>query len=116
LSPASPTANRGQDLLNGARLAVEELNASAFKVNGKGVKFEVVARDDKGDNETARKVAQDLADQHVHAVLAHTNSPQLQAALPVYVAHDMLLTSKCGFATLLDPHGGRTATPALGRS
>lgn len=104
---SGPSANRGQDLLNGAQLAAEELNASAFKVNGKAVKFEVVVRDDKGDNETARKVAQELADQHVHAVLAHTNSPQLQAALPVYVAHDMLLMSTTTQRTLIDQAGGR---------
>lgn len=104
---SGPTANRGQDLLNGAQLAVDEINASAFKVNGKVVKFEVVVRDDKGDNETAKKVAQELADQHVHAVLAHTNSPQLQAALPVYVAHDMLLMSTTTQRTLIDQAGGR---------
>lgn len=104
---SGPSANRGQDLLNGAQLAVDEINASAFKVNGKTIKFEVVVRDDKGDNETARKVAQELADQHVHAVLAHTNSPQLQAALPVYVAHDMLLMSTTTQRTLIDQAGGR---------
>ena len=80
---------------------------SAFKVNGKTVKFEVVLRDDKGDNETAKKVAQELADQHVHAVLAHTNSPQLQAALPVYVAQDMLLMSTTTQRTLIEQAGGR---------
>lgn len=104
---SGPTANRGQDLLNGAQLAVDELNASAFKVSGKAVKFEIVVRDDKGDNETAKKVAQELAEQHVHAVLAHTNSPQLQAALPVYVARDMLLMSTTTQRTLIDQAGGR---------
>ncbi|HET7864273.1 MAG TPA: branched-chain amino acid ABC transporter substrate-binding protein [Burkholderiaceae bacterium] len=104
---SGPSANRGQDLLNGAQLAVDELNAGAFKVGGKAVKFEIVARDDKGDNETAKKVAQELADQHVHAVLAHTNSPQLQAALPVYVARDMLLMSTTTQRTLIEQAGGR---------
>ncbi len=104
---SGPSANRGQDLLNGAQLAVDELNANAFKVNGKTVKFEAVVRDDKGDNETAKKVAQELADQHVHAVLAHTNSPQLQAALPVYVAQDMLLMSTTTQRTLIEQAGGR---------
>lgn len=104
---SGPTANRGQDLLNGAQLAVDELNAASFKVNGKVVKFEVVARDDKGDNETAKQVAQELADQRVHAVIAHTNSPQLQAALPIYVTHDMLLMSTTTQRTLIDQAGGR---------
>lgn len=104
---SGPTANRGQDLLNGAQLAVDEINATTFRVNGKPVKFEIVARDDKGDNETARKVAQELADQHVHAVIGHTNSPQLQAALPVYVAHDMLLMSTTTQRTLVEQAGGR---------
>lgn len=104
---SGPTASRGQDLLNGALLAVDEINAASFKVNGKVIKFEVVARDDKGDNDTARQVAQDLADQGVHAVIAHTNSPLLQAALPVYVAHDMLLMSTITQRTLIDQAGGR---------
>ena len=104
---SGPTANRGQDLLNGAQLAVDEINATTFRVNGKPVKFEIVARDDKGDNETARKVAQELADQRVHAVIGHTNSPQLQAALPVYVAHDMLLMSTTTQRTLVEQAGGR---------
>jgi branched-chain amino acid transport system substrate-binding protein len=104
---SGPTANRGQDLLNGAQLAVDEINATAFRVNGKPVKFEIVARDDKGDNETARKVAQELADQRVHAVIGHTNSPQLQAALPVYVAHDVLLMSTTTQRSLVEQAGGR---------
>jgi branched-chain amino acid transport system substrate-binding protein len=104
---SGPTANRGQDLLNGAQMAVDELNASGFRVNGKAIEFEIIAKDDKGDNDTAKKVAQELTDQRVHAVLAHTNSPQLQAALPTYVAGRMLLMSTTTQRTLIDQADGR---------
>jgi branched-chain amino acid transport system substrate-binding protein len=104
---SGPTANRGQDLLNGATLAVEELNASGFRVNGKPVRFEIVAKDDKADNETAKKVAQELTEQRVHAVLGHTNSPQLQAAMSTYVAARTLLLSTTTQRTLIDQAGGQ---------
>jgi len=91
---SGPTANRGQDLLNGALLAVEELNGAGFRVRGKPVKFEVVAKDDKADVQLAKQVAQELVDQDVRLVLGHTNSPQLQAALPTYVsAHALVFTT-----------------------
>src|SRR3954464_15845580 len=32
---AGPQAGRGQDLLNGAKLAIDELNKSGFKIAGK---------------------------------------------------------------------------------
>jgi branched-chain amino acid transport system substrate-binding protein len=103
---SGPTANRGQDLLNGALLAVEELNASNFRVKGRPLKFEVIARDDKADNTTAKQVAQELVDHHVHAVLGHTNSPQLQAAMPTYVASRTLILSTTTQRTLIDQASG----------
>lgn len=80
------TANRGQDLLNGALLAAEELNAASFKVNGRPVRFEIVPKDDRADADTTRKVAQELVDEGVHAVIGHINTPQTQLAIPIYAA------------------------------
>ena len=44
-----PFALRGKDLVNGAQLAIDELNASGYKIQGKPVKLELVAVDDKGE-------------------------------------------------------------------
>lgn len=104
---SGPTANRGQDLLNGALLAAEELNAAGFKVRGKQIKFEIVVKDDKGDNQVAKQVAQELVDDGVRLVLGHTNSPQLQTALPTYVAAHALLLTTTTQRTLIDQGGGQ---------
>jgi branched-chain amino acid transport system substrate-binding protein len=83
---SGPNASRGQDLLNGALLAVEELNASSYKIRGKAVRFEVVPKDDKGEIESVKRVAQELVNENVHAVIGHVNSQQTQAAVPIYAA------------------------------
>ncbi len=104
---SGPTANRGQDLLNGALLAVEELNEAGFRVRGKTVKFEVVAKDDKADVQLAKQVAQELVDQDVRLVLGHTNSPQLQAALPTYVSARALVFTTTTQRTLVEQGNGQ---------
>jgi branched-chain amino acid transport system substrate-binding protein len=83
---SGPTANRGQDLLNGALLAADELNAVGFTVAGKPVKFEIVSKDDKADAEATKQAAQELVDADVHAVIGHVNTQQTQVALPIYAA------------------------------
>ena len=45
----------GKDNENGARLAVEELNAKPITVGGKKVKFELVSEDDQGDPKTSER-------------------------------------------------------------
>lgn len=78
------TGSRGQDLLNGALLAAEELNASSFRINGRPVRFEIVPKDDRADGEITRKVAQEFLDEGVHAVIGHLNTPQSHIAVPIY--------------------------------
>jgi branched-chain amino acid transport system substrate-binding protein len=79
-------AELGQDLLDGVTLAVEDLNKQGFKVDGKPVKLEVVALDDKADPATGRAVAQQLVDAGVVAVIANLNSGVSIEAAPVYAA------------------------------
>lgn len=81
---SGPSAARGQDLLNGVKLAVSELNAAGFKVAGKPVEVQVVALDDKADKDTAKKIAQDLVDQNVIAVIGHLSSDVTEATVPIY--------------------------------
>src|SRR5687767_4515029 len=52
----------GQDMHNGVKLAVEELNKGGFKIKGKPVVIEIVAVDDRASAETGKQVAQQLVD------------------------------------------------------
>ena len=83
---SGPSAARGQDLLNGALLAAEELNAAGYKIAGKPIHIEIVSKDDKADKETAKKVAQELVDQKVSAVIGHLSSDITEVAIPIYKA------------------------------
>ncbi|MBC7625211.1 MAG: ABC transporter substrate-binding protein, partial [Aeromicrobium sp.] len=47
-------AHLGKDNENGARLAVEEANAKGMMIDGKKVKFELIAEDDAADGNQAR--------------------------------------------------------------
>ena len=50
VGPTSGTiAHLGKDNENGARMAIEELNAKGVTIGGKKVKFELLAEDDAGD-------------------------------------------------------------------
>jgi branched-chain amino acid transport system substrate-binding protein len=42
-------AHLGKDNENGARLAIDEANAAGIKIDGKAVKFTLVAEDDRAD-------------------------------------------------------------------
>jgi branched-chain amino acid transport system substrate-binding protein len=81
---SGPSAARGLDLVNGAKLAAADLNAGNFKIAGKTVKVEIVAMDDKADKEEAKKVAQAMVDQKVIAVIGHLSSDVTEAVIPVY--------------------------------
>ena len=81
-----PLGALGQDLLNGVNLAVQELNKDGFMVDGKRVKLEVVALDDKADAATGKQVAQQLVDAGVVAVIGHLNSGVSIETAPIYAA------------------------------
>jgi branched-chain amino acid transport system substrate-binding protein len=76
----------GNDLLNGVKLAVDEINKQGFKVKGKAVTLEVVAVDDKANPEEGMKVAQQLVDAGVVAVVGHLNSGVSIPTAPIYAA------------------------------
>jgi branched-chain amino acid transport system substrate-binding protein len=69
-----PQAHIGKDNDNGARLAVEEINAQGLKLGGKPVKLELISEDDQADPKTATIVAQKLVDGGAVAVIGHLNS------------------------------------------
>lgn len=79
-------AAQGQDLLNGVKLAIAELNAEGFKLKDKPVTLELVAVDDKADADTGKIVAQQLVNAGVVAVVGHLQSGASIEAAPVYAA------------------------------
>jgi branched-chain amino acid transport system substrate-binding protein len=83
---SGPLGRLGQDMLIGVQMAVADLNAANFAVNGQRVKFEVVSRDDKSDAATGKAVAKELVDAGVVAVVGDLNSGVSIEAAPVYAA------------------------------
>ncbi len=74
----------GQDMHNGVKLAVDELNKAGFKIKGKTVLLEIVALDDRASADTGKQVAQQLVDAGVVAVIGHLNSGVSIATAPIY--------------------------------
>jgi ABC-type branched-subunit amino acid transport system substrate-binding protein len=64
----------GKDNENGARLAIEELNARQLTVGGKKLKFELLSEDDQGDPKAGVQVAQKFIDNGVKFVVGPYNS------------------------------------------
>jgi len=67
-------AHLGKDNENGARMAIEELNAKGVTIGGKKAKFELLAEDDAGDPKQGTAAAQKLVDSKVQGVIGHLNS------------------------------------------
>ncbi|MBB3225337.1 branched-chain amino acid ABC transporter substrate-binding protein [Pseudoduganella umbonata] len=78
------SAHLGTDTSNGARLAVEDLNAKGFKIDGKAVKFVLLAEDDAAEPKQATAAAQKLADQKVNGVIGHQTSGTSIPASRIY--------------------------------
>ena len=79
-------AHLGKDNENGAKMAVEELNAKGVVIGGKKVKIELVLEDDAGDPKQGTAVAQKLADMKVSGVIGHLNSGTSIPASKIYSA------------------------------
>ncbi|MYM38555.1 branched-chain amino acid ABC transporter substrate-binding protein [Duganella qianjiadongensis] len=87
VAPVSgPSAHLGKDNENGAKMAVEELNAKGIKIAGKPVKFTLMLEDDGGDPKQGTAVAQKLVDAKVQGVIGHLNSGTSIPASKIY--HD----------------------------
>lgn len=77
-------ASYGKDNENGARMAIEDLNAKGVTIGGKKVKFELVAEDDAADPKQGTAAAQKLCDAKVAGVAGHLNSGTTIPAAKVY--------------------------------
>ena len=67
-------AHLGKDNENGARMAIEELNAKGVTIGGRKAKFELLVEDDAGDPKQGTAAAQKLVDAKVNGVIGHLNS------------------------------------------
>lgn len=81
---SGPSAHLGKDNENGAKMAIEELNAKGTMIGGKKVKFVLVAEDDASDPKQGTAVAQKLVDAKVNGVIGHLNSSTSNAAAKIY--------------------------------
>ena len=77
-------AHLGKDNENGARLAIEDLNAKGISIGGAKVKFELVAEDDAADPKQGTAAAQKLVDGKVNGVIGHLNSGTSIPASKIY--------------------------------
>jgi branched-chain amino acid transport system substrate-binding protein len=85
VAPVSgPQAAYGKDNENGARMAIEDLNAQNVVIGGKKIKFELQAEDDAADPKQGAAAAQKLCDAKVAGVAGHLNSGTTIPASKIY--------------------------------
>ena len=79
-------AHLGKDNENGARMAIEELNAKGITIGGQKMTLELMAEDDAADPKQGTAVATKLADAKVAGVIGHLNSGTSIPASQIYSA------------------------------
>ncbi len=77
-------AHLGKDNENGARLAIEEANASGLSIGGEKVRFELISEDDEAKPLKSTIVAQKLVDAGAVGVIGHLNSGTTIPASKIY--------------------------------
>jgi branched-chain amino acid transport system substrate-binding protein len=81
---SGPSAHLGKDNENAARMAIDELNAKPFMINGKKVTLQLLGEDDGADPKQGTAVAQKLVDAKVKGVIGHLNSGTTVPASKIY--------------------------------
>jgi len=104
-----PQSHLGKDNENGARLAVDELNAKGVTIGGKKARIELIAEDDAADPKTATIVAQRLIDQKVAGVVGHLNSGTSIPASKLYSDAGIVQISPSATAVKYTAQGFKTA-------
>ena len=85
VAPTSgPQAHFGKDNENGARMAIDDLNAKGVTIGGKKARFELLAEDDAADPKQGTAAAQKLCDAEVNGVVGHLNSGTTIPASKIY--------------------------------
>ncbi|WP_137894363.1 branched-chain amino acid ABC transporter substrate-binding protein [Ramlibacter sp. 2FC] len=81
---SGPAAHLGLDNVNGARLAIDDLNARDVRIGGRKARFELIAEDDAADPKQGTQAAQKLCDQKINGVVGHLTSGSTIPASKVY--------------------------------
>lgn len=109
-SPLSgPGAHQGKDIENGARMAIDDLNARGFKIKGKPMTWVLQPEDDAADPKTGASVAQKLVDAGVVAVVGHLNSGTTVPASKIYANAGIPQISPAATTPLYTHQGFKTA-------
>lgn len=109
-------AHLGKDNENGARLAVEEINAAGgFKMGDKTVKLELLTGDDKADPKDGTLVAQKMIDDGVVALVGHLNSGTTIPASKLYSDANLSHISPSATAVKLTEQGFKTTFRVVAR-
>ena len=104
-----PQAHLGKDNENGARLALDEINAAGFTLGGKKVVLEMKSEDDAADPKTATTVAQKLVDEGVAGMIGHLNSGSTIPASRIYADAGIPQISPSATAIAYTASGYKTA-------
>jgi branched-chain amino acid transport system substrate-binding protein len=107
-------AHLGKDNENGARMAIEELNAKGLTIGGVKVTFELLAEDDAGDPKQGTAAAQKLVDSKVHGVIGHLNSGTTIPASKIYSDAGIAQISALGHQPEVHPPGLQDHLPRRG--
>lgn len=99
----------GKDNENGARLALDEINAAGLSLGGKPVRLELIAEDDGAEPKTATIVAQKLIDAGVVGVIGHLNSGTSIPASKLYNDAGIAQISPSATAVKYTAQGYKTA-------
>ena len=108
-------AHLGKDNENGAKLAIEQANAARIKIEGKEVKFELVAEDDQADPKVGTTVAQKLVDAKVVGVVGHLNSGTTIPASSIYNQAGIPMISGSATNPALTEQGFKVVFRVVGR-
>jgi len=104
-----PQAHLGRDNDNGARLAVDEINAQGLTIGGEKIRLELKSEDDGADPKTATTVAQKLVDEGVVGVIGHLNSGATIPASKIYADNGIPQISPSATAVAYTAAGYKTA-------
>jgi branched-chain amino acid transport system substrate-binding protein len=108
-SVSGPGAHQGKDTENGARLAIEDLNARGAMIAGQKVKWVLLAEDDASDPKQGTAVAQKLVDAGAVGVVGHLNSGTTVPASKIYAAAGIPQISPATTSPVYTHQGFKTA-------
>lgn len=93
-----PSADFGTPLLNGVKLAVDEINAVGGYL---GRKLELVVRNDEANPDVGRKMSEELVKEKVAATIGFCNTGVAAKSLEVFQDHQVPLIIPCATGTPL---------------